>query len=87
MKVHSTHNQLLHRKEVNASVESSANPGFADVQKQIAEHFKVGEDMVVVRSVRNRYGTHMFTIEASVYDSADAKMMIERKPKEKKVAN
>ncbi len=79
-------NSLMKRREVVLALEHASNPGFAHAATVVAEHFKIGEDHVVVRAIRNNYGSKTFLIEAFVYDSPDAKLLVEPKVKAKKGA-
>lgn len=79
-------NKLLKRKELQVMIKADKNPGFAEVQKKIAEHFKVDESLIAVKRIDSRFGRHEFTIEAFVYHSANDKNKTERKPKVKKEA-
>lgn len=83
---HSNANALMKRREVVITLEHASNPGFAHATTLIAQHFKVGEEHVVVRAIRGHFGSHVYLIEAFVYDSAEARSEIEPKAKEKKVA-
>ena len=77
-------NDLLKRKEIVANLESHENPGFDNSQKKVAQHFKTTEELVVIKRVSGNFGSHEFTIEAFIYDSAKNKEEIEPKKKEKK---
>lgn len=78
------YNSLLKRKEVTATLSSASNPGFAFSTKFIAEHFKVGEDVVSIKKIENNYGSREFRVFAFVYDTVDAKSKTEPKIKEAK---
>jgi ribosomal protein S24E len=78
------HNSLLKRKEIIIGKEYDANPGFSQTGKDIATHFKVSEDVVVVRRVGSNFGSNEFVIDFFIYDSVKDKENIEPKKKEKK---
>lgn len=81
--IHQSHNTLLHRKEISGSYASASNPGYAVVQKALAEKLGVGEDTIVIKRLSNLYGSSEFSIEAFAYDSAAHKDKFEPKPKQK----
>jgi ribosomal protein S24E len=77
-------NVLLQRKEIVAEEVSGSNPGFAAVTKKLSEHFGASEDLIIVNKIGSHFGTGKFTIDAFVYDNAEAKKKLEAKKKEKK---
>lgn len=79
-------NDLLSRREVVYSLETATNPGFENAKKHIAEKLKKTEDSIVIKTVKNNYGSNQFLIEALVYDALADKERIEQKPKVKKKA-
>ena len=79
-------NPLLKRREVRHSIHKKANPGFAEASKEIAEHFKVSEDLIVVKAVRSGFGKGEFVVEAYVYKDAESRKHVEPAPKFKKEA-
>lgn len=83
-KLNEKSNVLLKRKEILFAVEAGANPGFDKVRKLAAEDMKTGEDLVVIKSLKNNFGTNRFVVEAFVYDSKEQKEKIEPRVKEKK---
>lgn len=80
---HKFDNKLLKRQEVTLHLDSKSNPGFAGATKSVAEEFGAAEELVVVKNVKNSYGTSKFVIHAFIYDSAEAKETVERKVKVK----
>lgn len=76
-------NPLLKRREVKHAISKNTNPGFVESAKHVAEHFKVTEDLVVVKAVRSGFGKNEFVIEAYIYKDADAKKHVEPVPKKK----
>jgi len=79
-------NDLLKRREVEAIMEADSNPGLNASKKAIAEELKASEDVIVVKTVRGKFGSNEFLIEAFVYDSADDLNSTEPKKKAKKEA-
>ena len=77
-------NELLKRREVELVLTAEKNPGMKDAAKNIAENFKVNEELVAVKEVGSRFGRDSFVIEAMIYDSVADKNRIEPKKKEKK---
>ena len=73
----------MKRKEVQVVVESKSNPGFAHALKEVVHHFKASEDQVVVKRITSSFGKNQFVIEANIYDSANDKLQLEPKKKEK----
>jgi ribosomal protein S24E len=76
-------NDLLNRREVVVLLDSESNPGFENVTKLLAEKFKSDVAHVVVKGIRNNYGSKEFVIESFIYDSAEHKHKTERKKKVK----
>lgn len=79
------HNTLLHRRDVVMTKSYNSNPGFIIVKQDIASHFKVSPDCVVVLAIRGGFGISEFTLEARLYDSVEFLQSVEPKPKVKKV--
>lgn len=77
-------NALLHRRELRVAYQSPCNPGYAQVQKVLAEKLGTPEEVIVVRHLTNPFGSSEFFIEAFVYESAVHKEKFEPKPKQKK---
>jgi ribosomal protein S24E len=77
-------NSLLKRRELELVLTDEKNPGFAKVQKKIAEKFKSSEENVVVKKVASGFGVNEFKVDAFVYEDATAKEDVEPKIKEKK---
>lgn len=77
-------NELLKRIEAKAIIESEINPGFEKSQKEIATQFKADENLVVVNSIKSKFGTREFLIDAFIYDSLDDLKKLETKKKDKK---
>jgi ribosomal protein S24E len=79
-------NDLLNRREVVYSMETTANPGFESTKKHLADKLKKTEDSIVITKIKNNYGSKEFLIEALIYDALTDKERIEQKPKVKKKA-
>lgn len=78
-------NDLLRRNEIQVVIEAISNPGFEKVQNLVVEKFKAADEVLVVNSIKNRFGSHFFLIDASIYDSVKDKDMTEPKKKIKEV--
>ncbi|MBU0760418.1 MAG: hypothetical protein KJ600_04830 [Nanoarchaeota archaeon] len=79
-----TKNPLLKRKEIKFSIKTETNPGIQGCMEKVVEKFKVPEEHVVVRSVKNNFGSQEFVCEVFIYDSKEDKEKIEPKQKVKK---
>ena len=77
-------NDLLKRKEIQFSIEAEKNPGFEGAMKALVDKYKVSEDGVVVKHVRNNFGKKEFFVEAFIYNTKEDKDGTERKSKVKK---
>lgn len=82
--MHEIKNSLLKRREVTTSITHSGNPGYAFVTKHLAEHFKVPEEHIAIKSLHGKFGSPEFIVQAFIYDSAEDKKHVEPKPKIKK---
>jgi len=79
-------NDLLNRKEIVLSIDSDSNPGYARMQQECADHFKVEQERIVIKKVWNNFGSRKFFVEVFLYDSVSDKDKTEVKPKVKKEA-
>jgi len=79
-------NDLLKRKEIEVLLSEKGNPGFANCQKILASELKALEEVIVVRNVKNNFGSNEFLVDAFIYDSKEDLESIEPKKKEKKKA-
>lgn len=77
-------NEMLKRREVEMVIESVGNPGVVGASQQVAKHFKTEEENIALKSVKGSFGSRKFDVVANIYDSVEAKHMIEPKKKEKK---
>ena len=77
-------NELLRRREAKLLITADKNPGIATSLKAIAEHFKVGEELIVVKALKSKFGRDSFLIDSFIYDSVSDKERIEPRKKEKK---
>ena len=74
-------NKLLKRDEITAILVKQGNPGLNKARSLLATELKVAEDLISLKSVRSKFGSNEFTIEAFVYDSVENKQRIEPQPK------
>ena len=82
---------LLHRRELIVEINHPGvmTPKNADVKKALADHYKVGEDVVALHKIMDNYGTTTCVVSATVYDNAEAFKkfaVIAKKPKKKEEA-
>ncbi len=77
-------NDLLKRREVKVIIEAEKNPGYTNALRIISEHFKAGENVIVIKNLKSKFGRNTFLIDAFIYDSVKDKDIIELKKKEKK---
>ena len=80
-------NELLKRIEIRGVVSSDGNLGKVNALKAVVEAMKVSEEQVLLRSLKNNFGTNEFWIEAFVYDSLEDKKRVGPRQKVKKVAS
>src|SRR3989337_1352699 len=78
-------NDLLKRKEVKIVINAEKNPGIISSAKIVADNFKVDENLVVLKTLKSKFGRDTFLIEAFIYNSLADKEMIEPKNKVKKI--
>jgi len=76
-------NELLKRKEVKILLEHIGSPKNEDVKKMIAQEFKSDENLVVVNTIKGKFGRKTFLIDVFVYNSMDDLNKTEQKPKKK----
>ena len=79
-------NDLLKRREILFSIKANSNPGFSKMQQDCAHHFKIELENIIIKSLRNNFGTKEFFVEAFIYDSIKDKESIEPRKKVKKEA-
>ncbi len=78
-------NDLLKRKEVKIVINAEKNPGIISSAKIVADNFKVDENLVVLKTLKSKFGRDTFLIEAFIYNSLADKEMIEPKNKVEKI--
>jgi small subunit ribosomal protein S24e len=91
-------NPLLKRKEIQFQVnheKTGPTPQRLEVRKAVANALKVNADLVFIKKLETKTGTHMAAGSANLYDSAEQARLIEpeyivkrnippEKPKEEK---
>ena len=70
-------NPLLYRQEILMEIQSESNPSFSEIKKELGKD----EDLVVIKRINGNFGETIFSAEAFVYDSKEAKDKIERIPR------
>ncbi len=76
-------NNLLKRKEVEIIGSYESNPGFEKTKHDIATHFKISGELIVIKNVKSSFGSNEFLINAFIYNSSSDREKIEQKKKEK----
>lgn len=79
-------NPLLSLKRITCEIDSKVTPQKPEVKKILAEHFKINEDLVVVKHVYSTRGANKTKIIAQIYDSVERLKSVEgiKKTKKKK---
>lgn len=77
---------LFNRKEIIAEIKSDSSPKNSEVSKLIAEKLSVSEENIKLNGIYGKFGTHIFTIYANVYDSIQDKEATETKTKKEREA-
>jgi ribosomal protein S24E len=76
-------NNLINRNEIIAIIEEPSNPGFEKSKQILSTELKTSPENIAVRSVRGKFGSNEFTIEAHVYNSVEELVKWEPRPKKK----
>lgn len=79
-------NDLLKRREVKLIINSEKNPGFNEALEKVAEKFKIDKALILVNTVKSKFGRHTFLIDSFIYGSAEDKERFKPKVKVKKTA-
>jgi len=80
-----TEKPLLSRVNVKAEILfEKATPTNEEVRKQLASALKKDENLIVIKKIKTAYGLTQADVEAHVYDTVDAKVRVEPKPKKPK---
>ncbi|RLG15968.1 hypothetical protein DRN69_02085 [Candidatus Pacearchaeota archaeon] len=74
-------NHLFNRKEIVIVVESDVNPKREETKKLISEKFSSPSENIVIKEIKGRFGSKLFTIKAHIYSSKEDKERIEPKSK------
>lgn len=77
---------LFKRKEIVAEITSESSPKNSEVSKLIAEKLSVSEENIKLNGIYGKFGTHVFTVYANVYDSIQDKESTETKTKKEREA-
>lgn len=73
-----TENKVLDRKEVKAEVAfDGATPKRAELRQAISAKLGANPELVVLREVKNAYGTHSVLVVAHAYESKEVLMSTE----------
>lgn len=79
-------NDMLKRREVvmQAEFAGKSTPAEAGLQKSLAEKLKTTESLVVIKKIRQVYGSPRAVIDAYIYDDETTRKAIETVNKKKK---
>lgn len=77
-------NKLLKRRELTISMQHDKNPSMVEALDIVSGEGKADKELVAVKSIRNKFGTNNFFIEAFVYNNQEQKQRVEPKIKVKK---
>jgi ribosomal protein S24E len=77
-------NDLFGRREIVISIEANSTPNYSDVGKLISEEFSSPSENIVIKKIKNNFGSKDFFVSFFVYDSEERKNKIEPKAKVKK---
>jgi ribosomal protein S24E len=76
-------NSLLKRREVEFEISADGNPGYEKAKEEVASKFSVSEDLIVIKTLKSKFGTNTFLIDAFIYDSKEDLESVEPKAKVK----
>lgn len=75
-------NDLFSRNEVKIKVEEEIIPSKEEARKIVADKFSVDLELVRINKIEGKFGTHLFIIEADIYDSKDEFFRVVKKTKQ-----
>ncbi|MFA6022640.1 MAG: hypothetical protein WC781_00975 [Candidatus Pacearchaeota archaeon] len=79
-------NNLLHREEIVASLESEITPSKTQVTQMISDQLKKPVENIVIEKIESNFGTKNVRVNAKVYNDVQSKEKFEtvtRKAKKK----
>ena len=79
-------NDLFNRKEIKLNIPSKITPSNIDVEKWIAENYKVEVNAIKIKNILGKFGSQNFSVVANVYDSFVDKERTEVKTKKQREA-
>lgn len=79
-------NEIFGRQELKIDIETETSPSFNEVKKKISEKFGKPDENIDILSVKGAFGTHIFHVDAFIYDNKEQleKMQNLRKTKKQK---
>lgn len=77
-------NNLLKRREVSTIIEKRSNPGYESTLSDLAKNLNVDKNLIVIKSLKSKFGHNSFLVNAFIYNSVQDKERIEPKKKVKK---
>jgi ribosomal protein S24E len=75
-------NDLFSRKELKINIEAEIIPSKEEVKKIITDKFHSNENLVRINKIKGKFGTHLFLIEADIYDSEKEFLRVVKKTKQ-----
>lgn len=66
-------NPLFHRTEIKASIETEITPKITEIAEAFSKKLSVPLANIVVKNIYGSFGSKIFKINASIYDSQEAK--------------
>jgi ribosomal protein S24E len=72
-------NLLAKRREVQFVLEFPKNPNFVEITGVVAKEFKAQEDCVLVEGIKGAFGSKMFLITSSIYETKELKDIAEKR--------
>ncbi len=85
-------NPVLSREEIKADIKSDTTPSYVEVMQELAEKLGKDKELIIIKSLYQKYGKHESILSAFVYNNKEAfakheakkEKKKEEKPKEKK---
>ena len=74
-------NALFNRKEIKGFMETEKTPSRSELIKIISENLSVPAENIKIKSIKGKFGSKKFNIEANIYSSEKDKNEVEIKKK------
>lgn len=79
--LHQKENPLFNRKEIEAEIVTNSIPKRTDLINHLAKEFSTIADAVTIGRIKGQFGSNLFSITATIYESAEHKNKTEIKTK------